>query len=63
MLVSPLVVRNTLELRQNGRYFTDDLFKLIFLNENCFISIQNTLKIVPMGLIDDNPINGLVSNR
>ena len=31
---------NTLRLRQNGRYFADDTFKCIFLNENVWISIK-----------------------
>ena len=28
---------NTLRPRQNGRYFPDDIFKCIFLNENVWI--------------------------
>ena len=38
---------NTLRPRQNGRYFTDDIFKYIFLNENVWISIKISLKFVP----------------
>ena len=37
--------------RQNGRLFTDDTFKRIFLNENIRISTKNSLKFVPKGLI------------
>ena len=37
---------------QNGRYFTDDIFKRIFINENIRISIRISLKFVPKGLID-----------
>ena len=38
---------NTLRPRQNGRYFPDDIFKRIFLNENVLISIKISLKFVP----------------
>ena len=38
---------NTLRPRQDGRYFPDDIFKSIFLNENVWISIQISLKFVP----------------
>ena len=31
---------NTLRPRQNGRHFTDDVFKCIFLNGNLWISIK-----------------------
>ena len=37
---------NTLGPRQNGRYFTDDTFKYIFLNETIRISINISLKCV-----------------
>ena len=33
----------------------DSIFKCIFLNENVWISIQNWLKFVPKGLIDNMP--------
>ena len=46
---------NTLRLRQNGRHFTDDTFKYIFLNENIIISATISLKFVPKGLIDNIP--------
>ena len=49
---------NTLRPRQNGRHFTDDTFKRIFLNENVRISINISLKFVPKGLI--NNISALV---
>ena len=32
----------------------DDIFKCIFLNEKVRILIKNSLKFVPMGLIDNN---------
>ena len=38
---------NTLRPRQNGRHFTDDTFKRIFMNENVRISIKFSLKFVP----------------
>ena len=49
---------NTLRPRQNGRHFADDIFKCIFLNENVWISIKISLKIVPKGPI--NSITALV---
>ena len=46
---------NTLRPRQNGRHFTDDTFKSIFLNENARILIEISLKFVPKGPINNNP--------
>ena len=46
---------NTFRPRQNGRLFTDDTFKHIFLNENIRISTKNSLKFVPKGLINNIP--------
>ena len=46
---------NTLRPRQNGRHFTDDTFKCIFLKENISISIKISLKFVPKGPIDNIP--------
>ena len=46
---------NTLRPRQNRCLFADDIFKCIFLNENVWISIQITLKFVPMGPINNIP--------
>ena len=46
---------NTLRLRQDGRLFPDDTFKLIFLNENVRISIKISLKFLPKGPINNNP--------
>ena len=40
---------NTLRPRQNGRHFTDDPFKCIFLSETVRISINISLKFVPEG--------------
>ena len=36
--------------------FADDLLKCIFLSENKYISITISLKIVPMGPIDNNSV-------
>ena len=36
-------VFNTLRLRQNGYNFADDIFKFVFLDEDCCILIQITL--------------------
>ena len=46
---------NTLRPRQNGRYFADDTFKLIFFNENVAISIKISLKFIPKGPINNIP--------
>ena len=34
-------------------FFPDDIFKFIFFNENIYISIEISLKIVPEGLINN----------
>ena len=44
---------NTLRPRQNGRHFTDDIFKCILLYENAWIPIS--LKFVPKGPINNIP--------
>ena len=46
---------NTLRPRQNGRYFADNIFKYVFLNENVWISIKISLKFVPKGPINNIP--------
>ena len=46
---------NTLRSRQNGRYFADDIFKCIFLNENAWISLKISLKFVLKVRIDNIP--------
>ena len=45
----------TLRPRQNGRNFEDDIFKCIFLNENCLVLIKISLKNVPRDLISNIP--------
>ena len=45
---------NTLMLNHNGRHSIDDIFKLIFLNENVWIIIKISLKFVP-----NCPINSI----
>ena len=53
---------NTLKWRQYGRHFPDDIFKCIFLNEHEWISINISLKSVPVGPINNHSIgsdNGL----
>ena len=44
---------NTLRPIQNGRHFTDDTLKRIFVNENVRISIKISLKFVPKGPINN----------
>ena len=46
---------NTLRPRQNRRYFADDIFKCISLNENVWIAINISLNFVPKGLINHIP--------
>ena len=46
---------NTLRPRQNGRHFADDILKWIFLTENVRISINISLKFVPMVQINNIP--------
>ena len=48
-------VVNTLRPGQNGRHFTDDIFKCIFLNENVWIPIKISLKFVPKSPINNIP--------
>ena len=43
---------NTLRPSQNGPHFPDDSFKYIFLNENVWIMIDISLKLVPQGPIN-----------
>ena len=48
-------LKNTLRPRQNGQYFPDNIFKCIFLNEKVCILINNSLKFVPKGPINNIP--------
>ena len=45
----------SLSPRQNGRHYTDDIFKCIFLNENIWISSNISLKFVPEWQINKIP--------
>ena len=47
---------NTLRPSQNGRYFADDIFKCIFLNENACTSLMISLKFVPKVRINNIPV-------
>ena len=46
---------NTLRPRRNEQHFADDIFKRIFFNENIWISIKISLKLVPKGPINNIP--------
>ena len=46
---------NSLRPRQNGRHFADDIFKCIFLNENVWIPIEMSLKVVSKSQINNIP--------
>ena len=49
------ILFNTLRPRQIGRYFADDIFKCIFLNENARISLKISLNFVPKVRINNIP--------
>ena len=42
--------------RQNGRFFADEIFTCILLNEKVWISINISLKFVPEGQINNIPV-------
>ena len=44
---------NTLRPRQNGGHFPNNIFQWISLNENVWISIKISMKLVPWGSIDN----------
>ena len=44
---------NTLRPRQIDLYFPDDIFKYILLNENVWVLIKISLKLVPTGTINN----------
>ena len=46
---------NTLRSIRNEQHFADDIFKRIFFNENVWITIENSLKFVPKGPINNIP--------
>ena len=46
---------NTLRPRQNGCHFPDNIFKVIFFYENCWVLFQISLKYIPNGAINNNP--------
>ena len=47
------VTLNSLRPRQNGRHFTDNVFKCIFFNEDICISINFSLIFVPTGQLNN----------
>ena len=52
--ISPYInARRRRALTHFPRYFADDIFKRIFLNENGWILIEVSLKFVPKGPIDN----------
>ena len=56
MMMTWLLVINTLRPRKHGRHFSDYTSKCIFLNENVIISIKISLKFVPKGPINNIPV-------
>ena len=53
--VSKELDKLTYDEKQNGCHFTDGIFKYIFFNEKVWILIKISLKLVPMGSINDEP--------
>ena len=51
MIVSP---RNVSSPGQNSRHFADDIFKCIYVNKKCCITIRISLKFVLTGSIDND---------
>ena len=47
---------NTLRPRRNGQHFADDIFNVIFFNENVCILLTIALKFVPKVPIDNIPV-------
>ena len=43
---------NSMEPRQNGRHFPDNISYAFFLNDNLWISIETSPKFVPKGPIN-----------
>ena len=56
-LASPIndVCHRHVRSRQNGRHYPYNIFKCIFLNENCCILIKSSLKCISHGPIDTFP--------
>ena len=50
-----ICIINQLRPKQNGRKFTNDIFRCIFLNENIWISIKISLRFVSKGPINIIP--------
>ena len=50
-----MTLLNTLRPRQNGRHFADVTIKCIFFNENVYILIKISPKLVPHGSINNTP--------
>ena len=53
--ICPRVPVNTLRPRQNDRHFAEDIFEWIFCNENVWILIKISWKIVPRGPTNNIP--------
>ena len=49
------ILFNTLRPRHNFRYFTDNIFKCVLLNENVWILLKISLKFVPNFRINNIP--------
>ena len=54
-IISRIRMQYHIMAETNGRYFADDIFKCIFLNENIWISINISLKFAPKGQINNIP--------
>ena len=54
--LSPILSINSCPPGQNSHHFTDDIFTCIFVKEKFWILIKISLKFIPKGPIDNNPV-------
>ena len=54
-IASATFILNSSPPRQNGRHFTDDILRCIFMNEKILILIKISLKFLCNGPIDNSP--------
>ena len=55
VIETKIYIFNTMRQRQDGRYFTDDVLKYIFVNEKVWILVKIPLKYVARGPINNIP--------
>ena len=55
LIIHAVISDNSSPLGQNGRHFTDDILKCIFMNDMFYVLIGISLKFVPNGPVDNKP--------